>query len=165
MNLCDFTSAAVKKILRWVLISAGVMLLGMQLFRPDMTNPPVDAKLAADRFLVIDPEVGALLRTACYDCHSNETRWPWYAQVAPASWLLARDVKEGRNHLNFSTWGRYAEGRRLLALEDIAEEVAEERMPFPPYLLLHPEAKLDSGARGKIVDWAHRESDRLAGEN
>ena len=81
----------------------------------------------------------------------------------PSSWLVARDVKEGRRHLNFSTWGRYAEGRRLLALEGIAEEVGEGRMPYPPYLLLHPEARLDSAARAKIVNWAHRESDRLTG--
>ena len=152
-----------RKYLRWVLISAGVMFVGMQLFRPDMTNPPVDPAMAAEQFLVIDPEVGALLRTACYDCHSNETRWPWYGHIAPASWLLARDIKEGRSNLNFSAWGKYAEGRRVLALEGIAEEVGEGRMPFAPYLLLHPEARLDSAARGKIVGWAQRESDRLAG--
>jgi len=154
----------VRKIFRWVLISAGILFIGMQFIRPDMTNPPVEAGMAADRFLTIDPEVGALLRTACYDCHSNETRWPWYSHFAPGSWLVARDVKEGRGNLNFSTWGKYAEGRRLLALEGIAEEVAEGKMPFPPYLLLHPEARLDSAARARIVDWAHRESDRLAGE-
>ena len=152
-----------RKILRWVLISGGVMFVGMQLFRPEMTNPPVDAEMVADRFLVIDPDVGALLRTACYDCHSHETRWPWYSHIAPASWLLARDVKEGRSRLNFSAWGTYGEGRRMLALEGIAEEVGNGSMPFPPYLALHPEARLDSAARGKIVDWAHRESDRLAG--
>ena len=152
-----------KKIIRWVLISGAVMFIGMQLLRPDMTNPPVDAEMAADRFLLIEPEVGALLRTACYDCHSNETRWPWYAHIAPASWLLANDVKRGRSHLNFSMWGKYAEGRRLLALEGIAEEVGEGSMPLAQYLLLHPEARLDSAARHQIVDWAHRESDRLAG--
>jgi hypothetical protein len=140
------------------------MFAGMQLIRPEMTNPPVDPDMAVERFLVIEPEVGTLLRTACYDCHSNQTVWPWYANVAPASWLLSRDVKEGRAHLNFSTWGTYAEGRRVLALEGIAEEVGGGGMPFPPYLVLHPEANLDSVARRKIVDWAHRESDRLAGE-
>ena len=152
-----------RKIVRWVLISAGVMFIGMQLLRPDMTNPPVDAEMAADRLLMIDPEVGALLRTACYDCHSNETRWPWYSHIAPASWLVARDVKEGRSHLNFSAWGKYGEGRRMLALEGIAEEVGNGNMPFPPYLALHPEARLDSAARAKIVAWAQSESDRLAG--
>ncbi len=150
-----------RKIVRWILISAGVLLIGMQLIRPDMTNPPVDADMAADRFLVIEPEVGALLRTACYDCHSNETRWPWYSHVAPASWLVVRDVNEGRKHLNFSSWGEYGEARRVLALEGIAEEVAEGSMPFPPYLLLHPEARLDSTERDRIIGWAHRESDRL----
>jgi hypothetical protein len=119
--------------------------------------------MAADQFLSIEPEIGELLRTACYDCHSNETRWPWYAHVAPASWLLARDVNEGRKHLNFSAWGKYAEGRRLLALDGIAEEVAESEMPLPPYLLLHPEADMDSSARARLIDWAHREADRSAG--
>lgn len=152
-----------RKILRWILISAGVMIVGMQFIRPDMANPPVDPKLAAERFLMIDPDTRAVLQAACFDCHSNETRWPWYSHIAPASWLVARDVHEGRNHLNFSTWGKYGVARRILALEDIAKEVGAGAMPLPPYLLLHPEATLDSSARARIVAWAHRESDRLAG--
>jgi hypothetical protein len=153
----------VRRILKWIAISGVILFAGIQFIRPETTNPPVDPELAADRFLVIDPDVATLLRTACFDCHSNETVWPWYAHVAPASWLVARDVNEGRKHLNLSTWGEYAGPRRVLALEEIAEEVHGGSMPYPPYLLLHPEAKLDSAARARIVGWATRESDRLAG--
>lgn len=152
-----------KRILTWVAISGIILFAAIQLIRPERTNPPVEPDLAAGRYLVIDPDVETLLRTACYDCHSHETVWPWYAQVAPASWLLARDVSEGRRHLNFSAWGGYAESRRVLALEEIAEEVQAGTMPFAPYLLLHPEAKLDSASRARIIEWATRESDRIAG--
>jgi hypothetical protein len=91
-----------------------VLLLLIQLWPVERTNPPVSAPLEAD------PEVVAVLRAACYDCHSNETVWPWYSRVAPLSWQVAHHVEEGREELNFSEWGSYtAETRR---------EFAEERL-------------------------------------
>jgi hypothetical protein len=154
----------VRKILRWGIIAVAVVGVGIQFVRPERTNPPIDPALDVERFLYVEPEVAALLRTACYDCHSNETKWPWYSNVAPSSWLLARDVNDGRRHLNFSNWGIYPTGRQVNTLESIAEEVLEENMPYPPYLLLHPEARIDSAQRNTIIQWARRESDRLSGD-
>jgi hypothetical protein len=74
-------------------------------------------------------EVHALLQRACYDCHSNETRWPWYSQVAPMSFLIARDVTEGRRELNFSTWSQYNERRKTRKLKEIAKQVEKGKMP------------------------------------
>ncbi len=154
-----------KKKLAWFMAVLTLIVIGMQAIRPDRLNPPTVDSLAIAHHLRIDPDIAQLLRTACFDCHSNETRWPWYSEIAPASWLLARDVSEGRKRLNFSLWGKYAGVRQLTALSGIAEEVSEETMPYPPYLLLHPEARLDSVARQRIVAWAERESDRIAGDN
>jgi hypothetical protein len=114
----------------------GVLFLAIQLVPVDRSNPPVEEEVPAS------PEARAVLRRACYDCHSNEVRWPWYARVAPVSWLIARDVSEGREALNYSTWNRLDAGDRREALEESWEETEEGEMPLWFYLPMHPEAWL-----------------------
>jgi hypothetical protein len=152
----------VKKVWRIAGIVVALALVGIQFIRPEMTNPPVDPALGGSQQLHADPAVEKLLRSACFDCHSHETEWPWYSSIAPSSWLVARDVKMGRKHLNFSLWGKYSRDRRLVALNDIMEQVSSGEMPFRPYALLHSEARLDSSARNAIVAWALREKERLS---
>lgn len=110
-------------------------------------NPPVEADLEAPA------EVKTILRRSCYDCHSHETRWPWYNRVAPASWLVARDVEEGRKHLNFSRWGVISSEARAEKLGEIREEIDEGEMPLWFYVPLHPEAKLSDADKSLIHDW------------
>jgi len=121
-----------------ILLGLAVVVLAlMQFVRPSVinNNPPVMRQPAWT-----DPQAEALARRACYDCHSNETLWPWYAQVAPVSWLLARDVVEGRQRLNFSEW-RGAEPGELW------EVVSEGEMPPALYLLMHPSARLTTSEK------------------
>jgi hypothetical protein len=99
-------------------------------------------------------EVQALLRRACFDCHSNETQWPWYSSIAPVSLLIARDVKNGRKEVNFSAWEKYDNRRKARKLQEIAKEVSKGDMPLFYYLPLHPEAKLTAAERDLIVKWA-----------
>ena len=126
-----------------VILLAFVLLAGglMQFVRPSIINhnPPVVSQPAWS-----DPQVEARARRACFDCHSNETQWPWYAQVAPVSWLLARDVAEGRRHLNFSEW-RGAEP------EELQEVVMEGEMPPALYLLMHPSARLTASEKQMLA--------------
>lgn len=136
------------KLLPKIGLGALALLALVQLVRPELSNPPVTGDVAAP------PEVAAVLRKACYDCHSNETVWPWYAHVSPVSWLVAHDVEDGRKHLNFSAWQGYEEGRRLKKLEEVAEEVAEGEMPMALYVPLHPEARLTEAEKKLLVDWA-----------
>ncbi|MDH5429724.1 MAG: heme-binding domain-containing protein, partial [Nitrospirota bacterium] len=89
-----------------VVVGMAIVLIGIQFIPVNRTNPPMEEEIVAL------PDVKAILKRACYDCHSNETIWPWYSQVAPASWLLAWDVAEGREELNFSTWNRYTQKKR-----------------------------------------------------
>jgi hypothetical protein len=130
-------------------------LVVAQLVPVARTNPPVDAEIAAE------PEVHALLRRACYDCHSHATVWPWYAWVAPVSWLVAHDVNHGREELDFSRFEAYDAARRRKKLGEIAEEVDEQEMPLWYYLRLHPEARLSDDERARIVSWAEAERERL----
>lgn len=129
------------------------LFLLAQLVPVQRTNPPVTATPEAP------PEVEALLRSACMDCHSNETIWPWYSRVAPVSWLVARDVREGREHLNLSAWDRYDTGQRAELLEEMVEEVEEGRMPMKIYLPLHREARLSAMERALLVRWAREGGD------
>jgi hypothetical protein len=130
------------------IVALAVFLVAGQLVRPARTNPPVTAEVDA-------PEpIRAVLRRACYDCHSNATVWPWYAAVAPVSWLVAHDVDEGRDELNFSTWDAYAAKKRAKKMEEIVEVLEEDEMPLWYYVLLHPEARLTDAERAALEGWA-----------
>jgi mono/diheme cytochrome c family protein len=103
------------------------------------TNPPVSAEPAWD-----SPETRALAQRACFDCHSNETVWPWYSKVAPASWLVTRDVLSGRSRLNFSEWAVHAGHEHG---EDAGEAVTSGEMPPALYVVMHPAADLTPAER------------------
>jgi hypothetical protein len=100
-----------------------------------------------------DPQVRAILERSCYDCHSRKTRWPWYAHVAPVSWLLSRDVHEGRKHVDFTAWDSYSEKKRAKKLGDVWEEVEQGEMPLWFYVPLHPEARLSDADRESLHAW------------
>ena len=110
----------------------------------------------------LDQNTTATLRRACGNCHSNTTQWPWYSQIAPVSWLVRKDVSEGRTFLNFSTWQEYGpEGQRqLLALS--SAQMKAGTMPPQRYLLLHAEAKLSDAEQSKLIGALERESNRLS---
>ena len=128
-----------------VFVGIGAVLLAIQFVPVARTNPPIEASVEAP------PEVTAILRRACFDCHSNETVWPPQAYVAPVSWLVASDVKEGRGELNFSRWGPDQVKRTA---KELQKEVEKKDMPPFLYLLAHPEAKLSAADRTALVDWA-----------
>jgi hypothetical protein len=125
-----------------------VVLIVIQFVPIERTNPPVESDVPEPA------ELKAVLRRSCYGCHSNETRWPWYARVAPISFLIANDVKEGRRQVNFSIWGQYTESRKARKLKEIREQVEGNKMPQWYYVFVHPDAKLSAGDKEMIVRWA-----------
>ncbi len=133
------------KIAVFVVIAA---LIVSQAFRINKSNPPAQANLSAA------PEISSLLHRACYNCHSNETVWPWYSNVAPVSWLIGSDVSEGRQLLNFSNWGTYTADLKTKKLKKIAEEVGGGDMPPWYYSMMHPEARITQAERDQIRTWA-----------
>jgi len=125
-------------------VVAGLVLAAVQLVPVSRTNPPVTAPVPAP------PEVQAILRRACYDCHSHETVWPLQAYLAPLSWLVAHDVKEGRQELNFSAWDRVDKAK---IAKKLPKEVGEGEMPPWFYVLAHPSARLGDAERKTLTDW------------
>jgi hypothetical protein len=132
----------VKKVLK---AGAGVLaaaLIVAQFIQPERTNPPVDPSASFEAVAKPPREVATAIGRACRDCHSNETSWPWYSRVAPVSWLVASDVKEGRAKLNFSQWNIYGQEMTRIKLGEICEEVKKGDMPPVYYLPMHPQSKV-----------------------
>ena len=135
-----------KAVLRWGAIGLGVLVLLFALIQAvpygrSHGNPSVRQEPAWD-----SPATRALAADACFDCHSNQTSWPWYSNVAPVSWLVQRDVDNGRKRLNFSEWDRPQEHA-----EHVVEKVQEKEMPPTYYGWLHPKARLSSSERQALV--------------
>ena len=133
--------------MRWVkwglvVIFGGLLAIQLVPYGRDHDNPPVVAEPSWD-----SPQTLDLAVRACFDCHSNETVWPWYSNVAPVSWLVQRDVDEGREELNYSEWNRPQE-----EAEESAETVLDGSMPLPSYLLTHPDARLTDAELAILSD-------------
>ncbi len=150
-----------KKKLKWIFAALAVVFALLQFSSPPRTNPPVVPGHDLMATNAPSPQIAALLQSACYDCHSDETRWPWYSHIAPVSWLVADDVTRGRERLNFSDWPRALPERAAKRLERISEEVDDKEMPPAKYTLLHPEARLTAGQRQQLIHWADQEAARL----
>ena len=126
-----------------------IVLLGAAQFVPvDLVNPPAGGPLAAPR------PVEDVLRRACFDCHSHESRIPWYGKVAPVSWLVAHDIKEARAELNFSTWNQLGLREQEEAQRKIWQAVKQSEMPPPFYVLVHPEGRLTTDDHRLLRTWA-----------
>lgn len=98
--------------------------------------------------------VANLLKSSCYDCHSYETTFPWYSNIAPVKWLVYNDINKGREELNFSEWNIINKDDKAEILDDISTVLLDEEMPLKKYILLHPEAKLSLEDRENIANWA-----------
>jgi heme-binding protein len=133
-----------------ILIAAIVV---MQVVRPAKTNPASDPSRHIQAVLPVHAEIAATFARSCNDCHSNNTVWPWYSNVAPVSWLLASDVNEGRRELNFSTWGDYDPQKQRKLLGEICEQVKKGEMPEITYTFMHPKAQLNDADRNMICSW------------
>ena len=109
-------------------------------------------------------QVISILRKACYDCHSNETRYPWYSYVAPVSWLVIRDVEIGRDELNLSLWSEQSKRRKIKILKEISEEVEEKEMPLKVYTVTHRDAILSDEEISAITQWTESLTSELLGD-
>lgn len=132
-----------------ILFSVIIPFLLIQFITVEKKNPLVDITKA----LSAPPEVMSILKNSCYDCHSNETEWPFYSYIAPVSWLVYRDVKFGRNDLNFSEWNKLTEEDKEKLKDEIIEEISRDTMPIPIYIITHPTASLNANEKLILKNW------------
>ena len=138
-----------------------ILFIGIQFIPNDMpeNQDPAGSDLMAH--VEVSTQVGEILRNSCYDCHSFETRYPWYSRVAPSSWLVAKDIREGREELNFSTWEEYPLRSQIGKLNAIAEEVESGEMPMSIYTLIHRRARLDEAQVAAILQWTEEATEKI----
>lgn len=140
-----------KLLFRWTAIALCLASLAIQLVPVSRTNPPVVSDLVAG------PEVAAILRRSCYDCHSNETEWRWYAYVMPISWLITNDVERGRARFNFSEWGQYPKEKRRAKAAEMLDEIHSADMPPKSYALVHRGVRPSAQEIEILKHWADGE--------
>src|ERR1700733_13791056 len=146
-----------KKILKLGFAALVIVFLLLQFTNPPRTNPPVKNNFPMTN---APPHIAAMLRGSCYDCHSAETHWPWYSHIAPLSWQIARDVNDGRGQVNFSDWPTNSVGA-VKRLEDMSEQIDDDKMPLKKYTLIHRDARLTDAGRKELTDWLDAEAARL----
>jgi hypothetical protein len=150
---------ALFRVARWVLTFFLVAFIGIQFVRPEHTNPPATA--GASLQAQAPPQVKALLDRSCRDCHSNESRWPWYSHVAPISWLVVSDVRQAREHVNFSEWTSYSSDEQDKFLGAMCNLTQRGRMPLPIYTLLHRAGRLSAADVKALCAWSDKMRDTL----
>lgn len=142
------------KKIAWALL---LLLVAIQFYRPEK-NETADVNHLSPFLAETNPpeEVLGILKTSCFDCHSNQTRYPWYHSVAPVSFWLDGHIDEGKEHLNFSDWASYNDKKKDHKLEEVIETVEEGEMPLDSYTWTHAEARLTGAQREAVMAWARR---------
>jgi len=150
-----------KKILKIAVIVIVIAFIAGQFIRPDFTNPPV---VEADTLWAstnVPGDVRRVLERSCADCHSNETKYPWYSRITPSNWFLANHIRDARREMNFSVWNTYKPEKKVRKLAELCEQVENAAMRLPSYLWIHRDAVLKEGDAKLLCDWAKAESERI----
>ena len=136
-----------------ILLAIVALLVLIQFIRIDKTNPEVVLK--NDFITVTNPpeNIATILKTSCYDCHSNESKYPWYTNISPIAWWVKHHINEGREELNFSEWATFTDKRKKHKLEECFEMVEEAEMPLESYLITHGEAKLSATQKEELIEF------------
>lgn len=142
-----------------IVIIAGLLII--QFFRPARNRSNKILETDITKTYVIPATVEQVLKTSCYDCHSNNTNYPWYANIQPFGWLLANHIREGKAELNFSEFGSYTSRRQKSKLKGIENSIKDGSMPLGSYTLMHRDAFLSKEEKALLLDWSMKVRDNL----
>jgi hypothetical protein len=150
-----------RKTLKFILVILLLLFIVIQFFQPDKNNKDVTSGNDISAMVPVPDTVQQLLKVACYDCHSNNTNYPWYSNIQPVGWWLNHHIEEGKENLNFNEFvnipprgNRTTRERQLKKLEEIKETIDEGEMPLTSYTLIHKEAKLSAAQKAEIIKWS-----------
>ncbi len=149
------------KILKITAVILFTIFVAIQFYRPVKTNLPIVEAETLEATAQVPDEVAKILNRSCNDCHTNNSNYPWYSQVAPMSWGVIEHINEGRRELNFSTWAHYDTKRKKHKLEEICEMVTSGEMPHYQYLWIHRDAELSEADKKLICEWTEQEKSKL----
>jgi hypothetical protein len=153
-----------QKNLRMLLIIVTTALVVLQFFRPEKNASPVTS---AHLFEMekIPENIQSILKNSCFDCHSNQTRYLWYHQISPVSWMVNRHITEGKKELNFSDWGQLDDFSKIGHLEKICREAELKKMPLKAYTAMHPKARLTDEQIAALCAWTETMGEKLLTQN
>ena len=153
------------KIYKKILLGLLFVFIVIQFIRP--TKNAGDELLATDitRTIKVPDSIVNIFKTSCYDCHSNNTRYPWYVNIQPMGWLMANHIKEGKANLNFSEFGTYSKRKQANKLRAIAKSINDGSMPISSYTIMHTDSKLNEENKKLISDWVAHERDTMEVKN
>jgi hypothetical protein len=149
--------------LKKILLLLLAILVVMQFFHPDKNTSTTNAATANDisKVIAVPDNVQNILEKSCYDCHSNNTEYPWYAEVQPVAWWLNNHIQEGKGEINFNEFASYRLRRQYKKLEEIIEQVKEDEMPLGSYTLIHKDAILSKEQKLALSSWANAAMDSM----
>lgn len=149
------------RFLKKILIALLVAFIIIQLIQPVRNASGLVASTDISKTVSVPENVKHVLKTACYDCHSNNTNYPWYSRVQPFGWMLANHIKHGKKNLNFSEFGKYPPRMQQSKLKAIADQIKDREMPLYSYTLIHKNARLTTEQKNMIIAWAQHNIDSL----
>lgn len=153
------------KLFKKILLGIFIALVIIQFIRPAHNASEQVLPTDISKIYNIPGKVQQVLITACYDCHSNNTMYPWYADIQPMAWFMAYHVKNGKKDLNFSEFGSYSARKQQHKFKTIASEVKDDEMPVSSYKLMHKNARLTKQEQALIIEWANKTKDSLTAKN
>lgn len=148
-----------------ILSAVGIVFVVIQFIRPAHNTNGNKTETDISKVVSVPDSVHAILQKACYDCHSNNTVYPWYSNIQPAGWLMAKDILKGKDNINFSEFGSYPQRRRLSKLDEIANVITDDIMPLPSYKMMHKNARLNTNEKTILINWAQKSQDTISGRN
>lgn len=151
----------IKKILKGGALALAAVLVVAQLVRPEKNTAQVPSENDIAVQYSLDPDIHLMLQTSCYDCHSNSTRYPWYAEIQPIGWWLNKHITEAKRELNFSEFAGRPRRWQYRKFEEIAEQIEKGAMPLPSYLVAHAEARLSAQQKTRLISWAQEMKQHL----
>ncbi len=151
----------IKKILKRTFQVLLVAFIIIQFFRPTKNRSEAVSANDINKKYAVPQDVQTILKTSCYDCHSNNTAYPWYAEVQPVAWWLNGHIKDGKKSLNFDEFASYLIRKQYIRLDDINEQIKKDEMPLSSYLLIHRYARLNDQQKLTITNWANTLRDSI----
>lgn len=155
-----------KNIIKKTVLIGLIFLLLMQLYRParDLSFEQ-DVTVNFTKVYHVPKNVEAILRSSCYDCHSNNTNYPWYSYIQPARFFMEHHIKEAKENLNFDEWGTYSKRKQGTKLDRIVKQIKSGEMPLASYTLIHKKARLITAQKKEIMDWMNKIKDSISSQN
>ena len=141
------------KVLKWLLVVLGILLVFIQFIRPQKNLSNSLSPHTINNGFAVPQQIQSILQRSCYDCHSNNTVYPWYAEIEPVGWWLNKHIQDGRRGLNYDEYTTYRLMKQYHRFKDVIDQIEKEKMPLPSYLLIHRYAKLSAEEKGLLIQW------------